>query len=148
MWEERAGNPNYPSPLPSSVSWLPSTQHHPAPVISPYTSAICLSLPAFLCCSEFTVVKAIHLDVTTHLMQSCTSFQPSFESPHYTVLSLPHFFKKPFHSGNVSPYISQLPWDPLHAPLLASNYSTSRIPKSPLFVGHDDTPLLHTDLLQ
>ena len=34
MWGKRAGNRNYLSHLPSSVSWSPSTQCHPALVIS------------------------------------------------------------------------------------------------------------------
>ena len=30
IWGKKTGSLNYPSPLPSSISWLPSIQHHPA----------------------------------------------------------------------------------------------------------------------
>ena len=122
-----------------------------------YTAAICLTVPAFLHCGEFTVLRATSFDPATHLTWSCTSFQPLFEAAHYIVLSLPSSKTDPFQKG-VSLYVSAAPGSPTCpiASLKLLYLKDPQSPESPLFVGHDGTPLLcanplwqlHEDLTQ
>ena len=87
-------------------------------------------------------------DPATHLTQSCASFQPSFESPHYILLSLPSSKTDPFQKG-VSLYIPAAPGSPTCpiASLKLLYLKDPRLPESPLCVGHDSTPLLCADLI-
>ena len=125
---------------------------HPAPSSIGnlnYIATICLAVPAFLRCGEFTVIKATSFDPAAHLTRSCAIFQPSFGSPRYIMLSLPSSKTDPFCKG-ISLYISAAPGSPTcPVTCLKRLYLTDpQPPESPLFVGHDGAPLLCVDLLR
>ena len=65
---------------------------HPTPTgigILNYTTAIHLTVPTFLRCSEFTVCKSHNFNPAAHLTHSSVRFKPSFAAPNHIVLSMP-----------------------------------------------------------
>ena len=96
-----------------------------------------------------SVISTTLLPSVSQSLHSCTVVNLQFSEPHPltqplishgaaqvsnqclkqpTTLSSPFPHLRLTHSRKVSPCMSQLPQDPPHAPLLASSYSTSKIP--------------------
>ena len=122
IWGKRTESLNYPSPLPSSANWLPSTQHHPTSVI------LTTSLPSALL-SQRSCAAVNSLSLRLHpLTQLPTSHEAAqFSNPRldHHATSCSHFpHPRPTHSARAFPYTSQQPRGPLHAQSLASNDST------------------------
>ena len=126
IWGKRAGNLSYPLHSLSSDSWSPSTQHHPASVISTTPPpSVLQSL------RSYDVVNSRSSEHRPSTRPSTSRGAARVSTPHSNlpaILCSPSPHLRLTHSGKAPLYISQLPQDPPHAPSLASSSFTLKTP--------------------